>query len=67
MRYIASRSFHHKDGRGNVTFICRDVDILDARHDLVRLYPDNFTPLKEPERPDVEDATAEPGKKRGQQ
>ncbi len=66
MRYIATRSFHHNDGKGNVTGIVRDLDILDGRHELVRLYPDNFAPLDEPEKPDVEDATAAPGRKRGQ-
>ena len=67
MKYIATRSFHHNDGAGNVTFIGRDIDILDGDHELVRLYPDNFAPLpKGQQRPEVEDATAAPGRKRGE-
>jgi hypothetical protein len=65
MRYIATKSFTYADANGNGE-ITRGVDILDGTHELVRLFPDNFKPLAEaPPKPDVEDATAAPGRKRG--
>ncbi len=40
------------------------VTIVDADHPTVREYPDRFAPYRA-ERPEVEEATAAPGEKRG--
>lgn len=38
--------------------------IVDADHELVRKYPDRFEAYRDA-RPEVEDASADPGRKRG--
>lgn len=48
-------------------FVLAPGEILAASHEIVRTYPHFFKPLdRDRQRPDVEQATAEPGEKRGE-
>lgn len=48
-------------------FVLSPGEVFDADHPIVRSYPDFFKPLEPSrQRPTVEQATAEPGERRGQ-
>jgi hypothetical protein len=48
-------------------FVLTPNELFAADHPIVRAYPDFFKPLEDPhrQRPEVEQATAAPGEKRG--
>lgn len=49
-----------------VAFVVNEGDILPADDPIVKAYPKYFEPLDaQRSRPEVEDTTAEPGRKRG--
>ena len=49
---------------GTPVIVNRDRSYYDEEHELVRRFPQFFRPVEE-SRPDVEQATKEPGEKRG--
>jgi len=60
---VATRSFTATT-RAGVATVEKGERFADS-HELVRLFPDKFKRIADG-RPDVEDATAAPGKKRGE-
>ena len=60
---VATRSFTVTTATGTKT-VKKGERFADT-HEYVRLFPKRFTPLIDG-RPDIEDATADPGKKRGE-
>ena len=62
--FKATESFTANLLDGSSVIVNRDRSYYDEEHELVRRFPQFFKPVEQP-RPDVEQATREPGERRG--
>lgn len=64
-KYIAARSFVTRTSDGTLVTVTKGVTRVDETHELYRRFPTSWR-REGVQEPDVEQATAAPGEKRGQ-
>lgn len=62
---VSEQGGFHVAGKDGVTVSMKQGELVRGSHPLIKEYPQYFERLDDTDRPDVEQATAAPGEKRG--